>query len=68
MRSRLAPPVPIITTTCQLYERVLLADYVMIIPDGPLRVTAPFHTTGQCLLCKQDDSQGTELLMKMVGG
>jgi len=70
MRSGTAPPIPVITTTCHVYERVLLADHVIIVAEGeaPAGVAAPFCGTRQCLLHKRDVEIETALLLKMVGG
>jgi hypothetical protein len=68
MRQRPVPPIPVITTNCSTFARILLADYVMIIPDGEMPAMGAFGTNGQCLLAARDHEPETELLRRMVGG
>jgi hypothetical protein len=70
MRPGVKPPIPIITTSCAVYERILLADHVMLVAEGeaPEPGMTPYFATRQCLLRRKHGGCEGDMLLRMVGG
>jgi len=69
MRPGHAPPIPIITAAYGLYQRILMADHVIIVAEeAAAPAGGPFFTTRQCMLSRLQGEGERELLLRMVGG
>jgi len=67
-----APPIPVITTSCRLYQRILMAEHVIIVAEGRGEgvepAAQPYFSIRQCLLSRPEIRDETEMLRRMVGG